>query len=105
MIAPTTSSSGKRCTSCKHRSPKLLALLDREALEYVVDDLLRQIVGDGRDLVGGERFGRRDELLGVADRIYTIFEGAITGCLDASQADQESLMRRMTSAATAAVTA
>lgn len=36
------------------------------------------------------------ELLGVADRIYTIFEGNITGELMASDADQESLMKRMT---------
>jgi putative multiple sugar transport system ATP-binding protein len=36
------------------------------------------------------------ELLGLCDRIYTIFEGRITGVLDRSQADQESLMRLMT---------
>ena len=36
------------------------------------------------------------ELLGLSDRIYTICEGAITGCLDKAQADQESLMRLMT---------
>ncbi len=36
------------------------------------------------------------ELLGVADRIYTIFEGRITGEMMASEADQESLMKRMT---------
>ena len=36
------------------------------------------------------------ELLGVADRIYTIFEGAITGELRAEEADQEALMKRMT---------
>jgi putative multiple sugar transport system ATP-binding protein len=36
------------------------------------------------------------ELLGMADRIYTIFEGKITGELDKNEADQESLMRKMT---------
>ena len=36
------------------------------------------------------------ELLGVADRIYTIFEGTITGELSSCEADQESLMKRMT---------
>ena len=36
------------------------------------------------------------ELLGLSDRIYTIFEGQITGCLTKEQADQESLMRLMT---------
>jgi putative multiple sugar transport system ATP-binding protein len=38
------------------------------------------------------------ELLGLADRIYTIFEGAITDCIAAADADPESLMRSMTSA-------
>lgn len=37
------------------------------------------------------------ELLGLSDRIYTIFEGHITGVLDKDQADQESLMKLMTS--------
>ena len=36
------------------------------------------------------------ELLGMADRIYTIFEGKITGELGRDEADQESLMRKMT---------
>lgn len=38
------------------------------------------------------------ELLGLSDRIYTIFEGAITGVLDKGEADQESLMKLMTAA-------
>jgi putative multiple sugar transport system ATP-binding protein len=37
------------------------------------------------------------ELLGVADRIYTIFEGQITDEIAVAQADPESLMRSMTS--------
>lgn len=36
------------------------------------------------------------ELLGICDRIYTICEGEITGVMPAKDADQESLMRRMT---------
>ncbi len=36
------------------------------------------------------------ELLGMADRIYTLCEGAITGCIDKENADQETLMRMMT---------
>ncbi|GAA3863113.1 sugar ABC transporter ATP-binding protein [Tessaracoccus defluvii] len=36
------------------------------------------------------------ELLGICDRIYTIREGVITGELAAADADQETLMRRMT---------
>ena len=38
------------------------------------------------------------ELLGVADRIYTIFEGQITDELTVAQADPETLMKSMTSA-------
>ena len=38
------------------------------------------------------------ELLGVSDRIYTIFEGAITNNLTAEEANPESLLRSMTSA-------
>lgn len=42
------------------------------------------------------------ELLGVSDRIYTICEGRITGELPAAQADQEKLMRMMTTTAATA---
>lgn len=36
------------------------------------------------------------ELLGLSDRIYTIFEGTITGVLNKDEATQENLMRLMT---------
>jgi len=36
------------------------------------------------------------ELLGTCDRIYTVSQGAITGCLNAADATQEDLMRLMT---------
>ena len=36
------------------------------------------------------------ELLGMADRIYTIFEGRITGEIPAEEANQEMLMKKMT---------
>lgn len=36
------------------------------------------------------------ELLGMSDRIYTVFEGSITGVLDRGEASQEKLMRMMT---------
>lgn len=36
------------------------------------------------------------ELLGMADRIYTLCEGTITGCIDRKDASQETLMRMMT---------
>jgi len=40
------------------------------------------------------------ELLGLTDRIYTIFEGKITACIPTDQADPETLMKSMTSAKT-----
>jgi putative multiple sugar transport system ATP-binding protein len=36
------------------------------------------------------------ELLGICDRIYTIFEGRITNDLPVDQADPETLMRSIT---------
>ena len=36
------------------------------------------------------------ELLGMSDRIYTLCEGTITGCLPAKEATQEKLMKMMT---------
>jgi putative multiple sugar transport system ATP-binding protein len=36
------------------------------------------------------------ELLGTCDRIYTVSQGVITGCLDKADATQEALMRLMT---------
>lgn len=36
------------------------------------------------------------ELLGTCDRIYTVSQGSITGCLDVADATQENLMRLMT---------
>lgn len=36
------------------------------------------------------------ELLGICDRIYTLAEGRITGCLERGEANQENLMQLMT---------
>ena len=45
------------------------------------------------------------ELLGVTDRIYTIFEGAITNEVATKDADQETLLRGMTGERSKKVTA
>jgi putative multiple sugar transport system ATP-binding protein len=37
------------------------------------------------------------ELLGLSDRIYTLFEGAITNEFSTAQTDPETLMKSMTS--------
>jgi hypothetical protein len=51
-----------------HRSAKLFALLDRQLLKHIVHDLLREVAGELRDLVGFERLRRRDELVGIQRR-------------------------------------
>jgi len=57
----------------------------------IIRDLAAQ--GKGIIMISSEL----PELLGVSDRIYTIFEGAITNEMTAEQANPESLMRSMTS--------
>ena len=58
-----------------HGRPQLLALLDRQALEHIVHHLLRQVGRELGDLVGFERFGRGDELLGVHRRDQRLADG------------------------------
>jgi putative multiple sugar transport system ATP-binding protein len=58
----------------------------------IIRDLAAQ--GKGIIMISSEL----PELLGVSDRIYTIFEGAITNDIPIDQADPESVMRSMTSA-------
>jgi putative multiple sugar transport system ATP-binding protein len=62
--------------------------------KYEIYKLIHQLADEGKAviLVSSEL----PELLGIADRIYTIFEGTITGELLASEANQESLMKKMT---------
>jgi len=57
----------------------------------IIRDLAAQ--GKGIIMISSEL----PELLGVSDRIYTIFEGKITNELPVAQADPETLMRSMTS--------
>jgi putative multiple sugar transport system ATP-binding protein len=57
--------------------------------------IIRQIADQGKGVIIIS--SELPELLGVSDRIYTIFEGAITNDVPADQADPETLMRSMTS--------
>lgn len=57
----------------------------------IIRDLAAQ--GKGVIMISSEL----PELLGVSDRIYTIFEGAITNEMTAAEANPENLMRSMTS--------
>jgi putative multiple sugar transport system ATP-binding protein len=58
--------------------------------------IIRELAAQGKGIIIIS--SELPELLGVSDRIYTIFEGAITNELPAKQADPETLMRSMTSA-------
>lgn len=62
--------------------------------KYEIYKLIHELADQGKAiiLVSSEL----PELLGMADRIYTIFEGEITGELPAKDASQESLMKKMT---------
>ena len=62
--------------------------------KYEIYKLIHQLADEGKAviLVSSEL----PELLGMADRIYTIFEGTITGELMRSEANQEGLMKKMT---------
>jgi putative multiple sugar transport system ATP-binding protein len=62
--------------------------------KYEIYKLIHQLADQGKAviLVSSEL----PELLGMADRIYTIFEGTITGEMMSYEANQESLMKKMT---------
>lgn len=62
--------------------------------KYEIYRLIHELADQGKAviLISSEL----PELLGISNRIYTIFEGAITGVLDGDEADQEKLMRMMT---------
>lgn len=62
--------------------------------KYEIYTIIQQLAAAGKGviLISSEL----PELLGLADRIYTICEGSITGILDRAEADQERLMRLMT---------
>ena len=62
--------------------------------KYEIYKLIHQLADQGKAviLVSSEL----PELLGMSDRIYTLFEGSITGVLDSREADQERLMKMMT---------
>ncbi len=62
--------------------------------KYEIYKLIHQLADDGKAVIMVS--SELPELLGMADRIYTIFEGTITGELESSEANQEGLMKRMT---------
>ncbi|WP_284252685.1 sugar ABC transporter ATP-binding protein [Litorihabitans aurantiacus] len=62
--------------------------------KYEIYGLVQKLAASGRGVIVIS--SELPEVLGLADRIYTVCEGAITGVLDRADADQESLMRLMT---------
>ncbi|MDI3193535.1 sugar ABC transporter ATP-binding protein [Pseudarthrobacter sp. AL07] len=68
--------------------------------KYEIYGIIQQLANQGKGIIVIS--SELPELLGLSDRIYTIFEGAITGVLNKEEASQESLMKLMTSARKAA---
>ncbi|WP_022906047.1 ATP-binding cassette domain-containing protein, partial [Curtobacterium sp. B18] len=64
--------------------------------KFEIYGIIQQLAAEGKGiiLISSEL----PELLGLSDRIYTIFEGQITADIPSEQADPETLMRSMTSA-------
>ena len=62
--------------------------------KYEIYGVIHAIAAQGKGIVLIS--SELPELLGLADRIYTINEGRISGVLDRAEADQESLLRLMT---------
>ncbi|GEA89857.1 multiple monosaccharide ABC transporter ATP-binding protein [Cellulomonas cellasea] len=67
--------------------------------KYEIYRLIQSLADEGKAvvLISSEL----PELLGLSDRIYTICEGRVTGVVDAREADQEQLMRMMTTTSSA----
>ncbi len=80
-----------------------LAILDEPTrgidvgAKYEIYGLINKLADQGKGVIMIS--SELPELLGVCDRIYTVFEGRITGELSAAEATQESLMRLMTDTA------
>ncbi|HEY3437051.1 MAG TPA: multiple monosaccharide ABC transporter ATP-binding protein [Actinotalea sp.] len=63
--------------------------------KYEIYGIIQQLADAGKGVIVIS--SELPELLGISDRIYTIFEGEITSEVLAADADPESLMRTMTS--------
>lgn len=62
--------------------------------KYEIYSLIHKLADQGKAVIIIS--SELPELLGMSDRIYTIFEGAITGVVDRNAANQEKLMKMMT---------
>lgn len=65
--------------------------------KYEIYGIIQKLADSGKGVIVVS--SELPELLGLSDRIYTICEGRITGCMDKADASQENLMRLMTTTA------
>jgi len=63
--------------------------------KYEIYSIINELAAAGKGVIVIS--SELPELMGISDRIYTIFEGRVTDCIDADQATPEALMRSMTS--------
>lgn len=63
--------------------------------KYEIYRLINELADQGKGVVVVS--SELPELIGITDRIYTIFEGEITGMINSKDAQQETLMKMMTS--------
>ncbi|MEL7975675.1 multiple monosaccharide ABC transporter ATP-binding protein [Isoptericola sp. F-RaC21] len=64
--------------------------------KYEIYGLVQRLADQGKGVVVIS--SELPELIGLCDRIYTVFEGRVTGVVDRADATQEELMRLMTGA-------
>ena len=63
--------------------------------KFEIYGIIQQLAAEGKGVIVIS--SELPELLGISDRIYTIFEGQITADIPVAEADPETLMRHMTS--------
>ncbi|MGF6823187.1 putative multiple sugar transport system ATP-binding protein [Microbacterium sp. ZKA21] len=63
--------------------------------KYEIYSIINELAAAGKGVIVIS--SELPELMGITDRIYTIFEGRVTDCIDAAEATPEALMRSMTS--------
>lgn len=63
--------------------------------KYEIYKLIHKLADEGKAVIVIS--SELPELMGISDRIYTIFEGSITGMISSEEAQQETLMKMMTS--------
>ncbi|GIF03867.1 multiple monosaccharide ABC transporter ATP-binding protein [Actinoplanes siamensis] len=63
--------------------------------KYEIYGIIQELASEGRGVVVIS--SELPELIGLCDRIYTVFEGAITGEISRRDANPETLMKQMTS--------